>query len=142
MSMAAMSPMSPFHPATKYRSDILFDFSYLRSLYIVDIIAIYEDYQVYTTKRAKMQLLNKLVKAYHVSPKSGKSTGEAALHELMLRLLFELFNGFISLNDIKCRTWDRSMHRDVRHTMRIHRLLMLIQQSQKGLQMFRRIAWL
>jgi hypothetical protein len=139
------SHKSPFHPATKYRSKVLFSYSFLASLDIVDMIAIYEDYHDFTTKHAKLGLMTRLVEAYHVKPPKSKdhdADGEAALHELMLRLVYELFSGYISINDIKYRTWDISVHRDRRHGERIRRLLMRIEKSGRAMRTLRSIMWL
>jgi hypothetical protein len=140
-----LSPKSPFHPATRYRSKVLFSYSFLASLDVIDMIAIYEDYQDYTTRHAKLGLMTRLVEAYHIKPPTKKNIdvdGHAALHELMMRLIYELFSGYISINDIKYRTWARSVHRDSRHGERIRRLLMRIEKSPRAMRTLRSIMWL
>jgi hypothetical protein len=105
-----------------------------------DIAAIYEDYHLFTTRHAKLKLLTRLVEGYHI--KGSNQDGERALHELMLRLIFELFSGIITLADIDFQRWDISMGRDWRHTERIRRLMQRVHACPKSLALMRCIRWL
>lgn len=137
----SVSLKSPFHPSTPYRSNVLFNFNFLKNLTFLDVIVIVEDFQLYTTRRHKLQFKSRLVAAYHIPFKSC-SDGEVALYELLLRLMYELLSGYISINDLRYETWHRSCHRDARHNERVRRLLDRIHRSRKALYKLRRIHWL
>ena len=137
-----LSPRSPFHPQNRLSVMMLFSFSFLCSLRFIDIVAMREDYLKYTSKSERRELMGRIVKAYHDFGSGNKNDGEKALYELLLRLIYELLSGHISLNDIRYRTWHKSGHREPKHGIRIEKLLRRIYGSSKAITLKREIRWL
>jgi hypothetical protein len=142
-----LSPVSPFHPENRiykrmHPTDI-FSFRFLCSLLVVDIIAMREDYLMYMDRGERRVFMSDLVDHYHrYGSGNNKKDGVGALYELMLRLIFEVLHGHISVNDIRRGTWYRSHHRESKHGIRIEKLYRRVKSCHVASKHLRNISWL
>lgn len=135
---------TPFHPHRTQSFTVLFSLSYLCSLCFSDIQAITWDYERFIPDFERPVLLREIKHAYHRigSKDAGGTDSSRALHELLLRLIYELLSGHISMDDIRYHTWTRSRHRERMHGLRIHRLLSRVRKNEKALRVLHSVRWL
>ena len=83
-----------------------------------------------------------LCHVYHLY--DGHRTPDAALGELMLRVVFEVIrmNFNVKLNDIYHHTWLKATARDEKHRVRIYKLVNIIRTSRRAMRVAASIPWL
>lgn len=116
-------------------------FRFLCSLTVYEVLDLCYDFREIKSYSTRRRISKRLVRSYHITS-PGAMDGEKALHELMLRLLYELFNGYISGNDLLYGTWERSTHRDRKHNEWVARLMGEVVRCPRTYRLLRCIRWL
>jgi hypothetical protein len=122
-------------------ASFLFSFSYLCSLRIGDVERIQREFWIANSRSSRRRLCKRIVRSYHKTSR-GRGDGMEALHELLMRLMYELLNGFISFNDLYYGTWDISTHRDREHNQWVAKLLGKVYRNRATLDVLRNVKWL